>query len=288
MPLSKAYNTPTRANIEALIEYFNKISGKQLSITCIRNNIFKTSWEERHLAQMDRCNIQAASLYLKDILKNEYTGDPAGTVRTVVSDATRIVQRLDSGYKPNFLHYSTNIQPSFIHFEQTENLFYKNQLPERPTTRYNIDLLVVYSLRLALEKRILGFLGIDFIENNGGQPVGFSKLYPILKRLENIEFRKEINWIEIHNVNEWLNTFIHRHFRPYPWSTHQAIQVINPLFFNGDYIEGETTYTSVYASTIVRNEKSLHEEIEQKIRAYFTDATIYWAHQREILKTNPL
>jgi hypothetical protein len=288
MPLSKAYNAPNRANVEALIEYFNKIGGKKLTLTCIRKSIFKTKWGEKELALKDRCEIQAASLYLEDLLKNNYSGDPAGTIRTVVSDATRIVQRLDSGFKPNILHYSTNLQPSPIHFEQTENLFYKNQLPEKPITRYNIDLLVVFSLRLDLEKRILGFLGIDFIDQEGKPPIGFSKLYPIIKGLENIEYSPSINWDEIQKVNVWLNTFIHRHFRPYPWSIHQAIQVINPLFFIGDYIEGENTYSSIYASTIVRDEDKLHNEIVSKINSSFPNSIIYTAHNRETLNTKPL
>jgi len=287
MPLKTAYDTPNRENIQALIEYFNKIGGRKLSLACIRNNIFKSSWVDDHQAQMDRCNIQAASLYLQDILKNEYSGDPAGTIKTVVSDSTKIVQRLDSSFNPNFLHFSTNVQPSFIHFEQTESLFYKNQLPEKEVTRYNIDLLVVYSLRLSLEKRILGFLGIDFIEQDGKPPVGFSKLYPIIKNLENIEYRNGINWEEIKMVNEWLNHFIHRHFRPFPWSIHQAIQVINPLFYIGDFDEYGTKYSSIYASTIVRDERKLHAEIEKKIKAVLGDATIYWAHDREILEIKP-
>lgn len=282
MVLKTAYYKPSIINIESLIEYLNSISGKELTLTCIRQNIFKTRWKSRDKALINRCQVKAASLYLNYITNKEDIDIHTESIRTTIADISPIVKDLDQYEDCSFILCSTNTLPSTIHYKHAEWLFYKNKLPPETSRRYNIDLMVLYGMRLSFEKRILGFLGIDYLTINN-KPVGLSRILPIVKKLKKVRFDPNINWEEMLMVNNWLNHYMHRHIRPYPWVIHQAFQIMNPLLLPGKIIEGKREYASYYASTFVPVESELESEIEQIFKSVMSNILIKWSGQREIL-----
>lgn len=149
--------------------------------------------------------------------------------------------------------------------------------------RYDLDILVLYALRLSLERRILGFLGIDFIISNE-KPVGLSKLLKIVKKLDNVIYKDEIDWDKIEVVNNWINHHMHRHLRPYPWVIHQAFEVVDPLLEKSKVIDGNTIHYSIHASTFVHDEEAFHAEIEERINAEMPNVYIAWKANKDILK----
>jgi|WetSurMetagenome_2_1015567.scaffolds.fasta_scaffold00004_9 hypothetical protein len=282
MILKTTYKDPSITNAEALADYLNSISGRGLAITCIRNNIFKTKWSSKDDDLMNRCHLKAAALYLTHLITEGKSNDNSGSIRTTIADLAPCVEQLDQNEDCSFIILSPNTLSSSIHYKHAEWLFYKNRLPEDSNERYTLDVLVLYALRLSLEKRILGILGIDYLIYKN-KPVGLSRLIPILERLENVQYDSRIIWLEIKVVNDWLNHFMHRHIRPYPWVIHQVFEVLNPILLPGQLIEGNTKHFSLYASTFVKDEDNLHSEIEEKINSLLPSHEIRWLNKREIL-----
>lgn len=282
MPVKTAYFSPSSENINILVEYLASISGDLLKLACIRQNIFKTRRKDKDSSLRNRCQIQAANIFLRNLLDNTKVADNEETITTIIAEIIPYIRVIDDKVDTSFMIDSTNTMPSTIHYKHAKWLFYHSQLPKDADRRYDLDLLVLYALRLALEKRILGFLMIDFIMVNR-RPVGFSKLYPIIKGLESIEYKKEINWIEIELVNNWLNHFMHRHIRPYPWIIHQAFEVLNPLLEKGERKIGDQRYLSYYASTFVKDEVQYKKEIVDKILKQIPNAKIQWSNDKELL-----
>lgn len=288
MPLHTTYDNPTRENVESLLTYLNTISGRPLSIGNIRQNIFKVKWYEHEFDIINRGHFQAAVIYLEYLLENVTNDFFIDSVQSTIADINSVIKKQDIKVSTGFVRRMTTILPSNIHYRHSEWLFYNRKLMQEENRHVYWDLLTLYSLRLSLEKRILSFLGIDFIEQNG-KPIGFSSLFPIVISLKSVKYNDSISWVDIQKVNKWLNHYMHRHIRPYPWVIHQAFEVLNPVFLVGDHKEGNTTYSSIFASTIVKDESKLHTEIEEKLNKTFPNADITWKQSsREILKTNPL
>lgn len=283
MILETTFRDPTFTSIVALIKYLISISGGRFKIACIRQNLFKIKWSSKIDRLMARCHIQAAATFLSHLIEK---GDPNAyidSVKTTIADILPYIMEFDSNENCSFVLVSTNSLPTGLHYKQMEWLFYKNRLPDETKNRYHLDLLILYGLRLSLEKRILGFLGIDYLSSHG-KPVGLSKILPNVAKLKSVIFDPNINWDEIRMVNDWLNHFMHRHLRPYPWVIHQVFEVLNPLLLPGRISDGNTVYGSAYASTFVEDESKLQAEIELSLRAEFSDLKIQWADRREILK----
>lgn len=276
------YRKPSAENLKALILYLNSIASGKLSRSCIRQNIFKTRWSESEKSLRTRCHILAAALYL-ETLPATPSDQREASAKTVIADALPYVKKLSPNTDTSFVLGSTNTLPSTIHYKHAEWLFNHNDLPTEEKNRYGLDILVLYALRLSLEKRILGFLGIDFIEVNG-KPCSFSKLIKVAKNLNNVQYDRSIKWDEIAWVNAWLNHHMHRHLRPYPWVIYQAFEILNPLLLPSSLVDGNTTHHSFYASTFVTDEDSFHNEVEHGILKTIQNAQIIWKPRTEILK----
>ncbi|MBA6153186.1 hypothetical protein [Gelidibacter maritimus] len=278
--LKNIYNKIDKENVDHLIFYLNQLGGKSLKYNCKRNNILKVKWFDKEAQLIARCHIQSAIDYLIH-LGSDFTEKQ---IKIVIADLKNFVQLLDKNEKVDFIIMSTNTLPSAIHFSFAKNLFYKHQIREQNQNNYSIDLLTLYSLRLSLENRIRGLLGIDYATSKG-KNTGLSSLIKIVKTLESVEYSKEINWDEIEWVNNWLNHHMHRHIRPFPWIIHQAIEILKPLLDPQEPIlkNGREIY-SFYSSTYLENEMEFEKEINSKLRTKYPNVEINWKSQREICK----
>lgn len=281
--ISKAtFYEPTIDNVNKLVEYLASIVGKETSLSSIRQSILKTKWLHREKQLRSRSHVQAAIYFLKYLIKNGKQPFEGEDIKTVIADLIPYISTLDKSEDVSFIVVSTNTLPSTIHYKHAKWLFYKNQLPDA-RNRYNLDLMVLYVLRLSLEQRVLGFLGIDFVVARN-KPVSLTKLLKIVKKLENVKYAEQINWDEIEWVYDWLNHYMHRHLRPYPWVIHQSFEILNSVLESSQIIRNKTTHLSFYASTIVQDEDKLQTEIEKEIVQMTPDAKIQWRNHREILK----
>jgi hypothetical protein len=278
--LKTTYSDSTIENVELLINYFKTIGGKEISMSSRRQNAFKTKWTTGEDKLRNRCHIQNASEYLESI-KNNFSKEQ---IKIVIADIAKYVNSLDENEDVNFILLSTNTLPSAIHFIIAENLFLNHQIRDDYKKNYNIDLLTIYSLRLSLESRIKGLLGIDYASNNG-KPVGLNTLIKISKNIESVKYSTDFKWIEIEWVNEWINHHMHRLLRPYPWIIHQAISTLKPFVDPKEPVEiGKSIRYSFYSATFVENEEELHSEIETKLKAVFPKIEIKWNNGREIMR----
>lgn len=280
--LRRVYSEPTTQECEELITYFQKIGGRTLSSSCIRQNVFKISWTKKDNLLRNRCHVQAAAEYLEFLKSTFSVNDKADDIKVLIADIIPYIKQIDLDQDTSFILLSTNTLPSTIHFKHVKELFYKNSLPKDAHRRYDLDILVIYGLRLSLEKRILGFLGIDFIEKSNGGPLLFSNLIPIIKSLTKINFKTGINFDEIKWVLDWLNHHMHRHLRPYPWAIHQAFEVLNPLLLASKINVGDTEHFSFYASTSTQDIDILKKEIESLVQKDNPGAKICWETSREL------
>ncbi|MBA3284394.1 MAG: hypothetical protein H0U27_04960 [Nitrosopumilus sp.] len=279
--LIKSLYKSNEISIEDLINYLNKIGGKALATKCKRQNSFKTFWKENETTLISRCHVQNASDYLmfiKDVhSKNQIT--------IVIADILQYVRILDPFEDISFV-LNTNTQPSAIHFDCAKRLFYTHNIRLQYQKNYTTDLLSIYALRLSLESRIRGFLGIDYATIKG-KNIGLSTFIKISKQIKSVEYTKEVNWDEIELVNKWLNHHMHRHIRPYPWLIHQAIEVLK-LFIDPKepIIKNNRTIYSFYSATYVVDEKKLENEIVEILTTQYNEIKIKWLCEREILTSS--
>ncbi len=277
--LKTSYSDPTPQNLEQLINYFQSIGGKTLSVSCRRQNAFMTKWNKREENLRNRCHIQNAVEYLKSI-KHSYS---QGQIKVIIADIAEYVKNLDSNEDVSFILLSTNTLPSAIHFDIAKRLFLTHQIRDQNQNNYQTDLLTIYSLRLSIESRIRGLLGIDFATNNG-KPVGLNLLIKVSKELKAVKYSETVNWSEIEWINEWINHHMHRLLRPHPWIIYQAIESLKSFLDPKDpvLIEDRTIY-SFYSATYVVNEKDLHNEIESALKIEHPKIAIKWKDKREIM-----
>lgn len=278
--LKNIYSNINQDNIENLINYLEKLGGKKLKPNSKRNNIFKVKWTAKEEHLIARCQIQSSIDYLLG-LKNDFTKKQ---IRIVIAELKKFVELLDKNENVSFIIVSTNTLPSAIHFSFAENLFYKHQIREQNQDNYSTDLLTIYSLRLSLENRIRGLLGIDFATSKN-KNIGLSTLIKVAKSLKSVEYSEEINWNEIEWVNNWLNHHMHRHIRPFPWVIYQSIKILEPLLDPKEALfrNGREIY-SFYSSTFVENEIEFEKEIIEKLKEQYENIEIKWNSEREICK----
>ncbi len=283
--LKSAYQNLSQENIEALINYLKNIGGKTLTVICRRQNAFKTKCTQctkRDLNLRSKCHIQNAVEYLQSI-KNKYSEHQ---IKVVIADIAKYVSYLDENEDVSFIILSTNTLPSAIHFDTAQRLFYSHQIREQNQNNYNTDLLTIYALRLALESRIKGLLGIDYAINKG-KNIGLASLIKVCKELKSVKYSDAVNWTEIEWVNDWINHHMHRHIRPYPWIIYQAIESLKSFIDPKEpfVTESRTTY-SFYSATYVQNEEELQKEIDYtlKMQNQNHEIEIVWLSGREIMK----
>lgn len=278
--LKTTYTNSTKENIENLIDYLIKIGKKSLTLNCRRQNTFKTYWTDKEINLISRCQVQNAAEYLdfiKDNLKKEQ-------LNTVIADLADYVNYLDNNEDTSFIVVSTNTLPSAIHFNSAKNLFYKHQISKGNQNNYSTDLLTLYAIRLALESRVRGFLGIDYATSKG-RNIGLSTLIKISKRLKAVEYSEKVEWSEIEWVNNWLNHHMHRHLRPYPWNIHQALEILKPFINPKDkLIKSDRKIYSFHSATYVQDENLLKNEIESNLRELYPEVKVKWLRKREIVK----
>jgi hypothetical protein len=197
-------------------------------------------------------------------------------VKAVIADIAPYVKKLDLNEDVSFILLSTNTLPSAIHFDIASRLFLTHQIRDQNQNNYGTDLLAIYSLRLSLESRIRGLLGIDFATING-KPVGLNKLIKVAKTLKSVKYSETVNWTEIEWVNEWINHHMHRLLRPHPWIIYQAIESLKSFLDPKDPVtlDDRTTY-SFYSATYVVNERELHNEIESALKVECPTMVITW------------
>lgn len=277
--LKSASQNLTKENLEVLITYLKNIGGKTLTVICRRQNAFKTKWTKQELNLRSRCHIQNAVEYLQSI-EDKYS---ERQIKVVIADIAKYVHYLDANEDVSFI-ISSNTLPSAIHFDTAKRLFYTHQIRDQYQNNYNTDLLTIYALRLALEKRIRGLLGIDYATNKG-KNVGLASLIKVCKGLKLVKYSDAVNWTEIEWVNDWINHHMHRQIRPYPWIIHQAIESLKSFIDPEEpfVTESSTTY-SFYSATYVESEEELHNEIDSALKLESPEIEIAWLSKREIMK----
>ncbi len=278
--LRSVYKNSTKENVELLIGYLQSISGKPLTIICRRQNAFQIIWTEKGINLRNRCHVQNAVDYLQSI-KDNFSKEQ---IKIVIADIAKYVKVLDANEDADFILLSTNTLPSAIHFNIAERLFMSHKLRDQNQNNYNLDLLAIYALRLSLESRIRGLLGIDYATNKG-KIVGLGSFIKISKALKSVKYSEAINWNEIEWINEWINHHMHRHIRPYPWIIYQAIESLKSFIDpkNPFVTESRIVY-SFYSATYVENEEELHTEIESSLINKYPEIEITWLSKREIMK----
>jgi hypothetical protein len=278
--IKSAYYNPTKEKVAILIDYFKSIGGKPLKLTCRRQNSFIITWTTREINLICRCHIQNAAEYLSSIL-TDYND---GQIKVVIADIAKYIKVLDESEDVSFILLSTNTLPSAIHFDAAKRLFYTHQIRDQNQNNYNTDLLTIYSLRLALESRIRGLLGIDYATSKG-KSIGLTTLIKVSKELKSVTYSSDFNWTEIEWVTDWLNHHMHRHIRPYPWVIFQAIETLNPFVDPKDPIlVNEKRVYSFYSATYVRNEQEFEQELEEALKQEYPEIQITWLTKREIVK----
>ena len=277
--LKVAYYDSSLENFQLLVNYLQSIGGKLISLNCRRQNAFKTKWIKKEEELRNRCHIQNAVEYLESI-KDNYS---KRQIQTVIADISTYVKKLDLNEEVSFITFSTNSLPSAIHFDIAKRLFLTHQIRDQHQDNYGTDLVSIYSLRLSLESRIKGLLGIDFAIAKG-KPLGLNSLINIAKELKSIKYSEKFNWQDIVWVNDWINHHIHRSIRPYPWIIYQALLSLEPLIAPKEPIQiDDRTIYSWYSATIVEDQKILHEEIESMFNAKYADIKIAWLDKSDVI-----
>lgn len=279
--LREVYQDTTNIKVGELIEYLENIGGKGLRKSNIAQTILKVKWKQTEIEHISRCHIQSAILYL-NFLNSKKELD-IHKVQHTIAEIVNYVKVIDNEEDISFIISSTNTLPTNIHYGNAKSLFF-NQKLKSVKDNYDSDILVLYGIRLSLEQRIHGILGIDYVNSND-RPIPLSKLIEITKSLKNIEFNEDVDWERIIQINKWVNHFIHRNLRPHPWMIFIVFTYLDSLLNGGKYLHKDGRITiSINASTIVHNDDDLTSEILEVLNAEFNNVIIKWSFQRDVLK----
>lgn len=284
----KCYFDPSEKNIKILISYLHNLGDKSLKSSAIRRCVLKNSWKEKELPFYHRANIQSAAKYAQ-VVMNKYEGKISqDSIKSLIGFAQNSIKYKDANQDLSFFAgIGSNVLPDFVHFGYAKNLFYHNYISKNELKRSSIDLVVIYIMRLSLEQAIFGLLSVSLIKSNNGRPLGFSKLYNIVRALKNVEYTNDISWDEIELVNKFLNHHIHRHFQPAPWLIQESIEVLNPLIGlrthkeNGKFRGG---HWGKFAATT--NKSALKKEIDSLIKEMFNPSEIWWFGEPKVFEIN--
>ena len=265
------------------IRELKNIAGKSYKIAFVRKSILTSEWKEQEQNDRARCHVQAALLYLDTLAGSFENPISQEKISAIIADLEHIVKVLDPDLRLSHAILSTNTIPSTIHYKHAETLFYSRSIKKEDQSTYSLDLLVVYALRLALEKRINGLLGIDILMDRKNIPVSLSKKLKIVAGLKQICYDQSVKWDEIRLANDWMNHYIHRQMRPYPWVIHQVFEILNPILLPGKIMYGSKEVFSYYWSTVVLNEVTFQKEIVSCFDKHVPDYSAHWDEKQEVL-----
>lgn len=174
-----------------------------------------------------------------------------------------------------------NTQPSYTYWKILDLINSEQKLPENSDLN-TLNLPMLYLMRLSLESRVHGFLGIDFIKAKG-KALKLSSLIKISKQLNSLQFDEKINWDRIEKINIWVSHFMHRHIRPFPWAIDLAIKELRPLFSWDKRTYADYEEFGWYLSTTVKSQKSLINELKSYLdNKYDKQYLISWSGTHEI------
>ena len=278
------YNSPSEVNVKRLISYLSTIlKGKVLSSKAIDSKIFKCTWKEDEINEIEVAHISSAIRYLEFLLKNQdeifdyRLKQPIselcsiGLIRNCNNTAMQIGR--------------SNVQSSWEHFKYAESVFFNKKL----NNSISKDVSVLYSIRLALESKLFGALGIDFVKYQKGsivRHIKVSDIIGILKKMKTIDNIAECDFTSIRRVNIFLNEFIHRAIIPMPWVTYRLFEILQPIF-SSSIVKGTNRLTiSSNHYFIIRNEDAFRIEIKEllKNRLKTDELFINWSPKKEYYK----
>lgn len=282
MNLNQLYTGINEENLKAFIEDTSQRVVKPLKHGGVFNLIFKKSWKEKELHSLQKANIQAALIYL-EFLTNKKTSDFEQNVRNCLADLNYFYREFFPPSEDSPPIFNVNNIPTSIYFDLSKGLFYENAIPSILQKRSYLDLPVTYLLRMCLEGRIHGFLGIDYVRV-GKNPISLSEILKLTQKLQTIEFSPSIKWDRIIKINDWLNHYIHRNLRPVPWCIHLAFQELELFFKNGMREFGSTKSYSSYASTYMEDKDLFQNEFSTILKQRFPgeETSIKWSGLHEI------
>lgn len=284
--IRKTYEEPSKENTQSLIKFLDEISGNELKIAYIRQYLFKTTWKGKEDIIRSRCHLKAASTYMKYLIENDLSKEQnRNALVTTIADISPYVNKMKEPNDPTFSIGSTNDLPSTVHYGHAKKLFFDKTLLPTTNGSYSFDLTTLYILRLSIEKRIKGILGLDFIKRSTKNTfIGLKQIINIAKKLKTVKYDESINWHQIIWVNDWLNHHIHRNLRPYPWVIYQSILVLDTIL---EIVEHNGGY-SYYGSSVTTDKVILRQEIEDEILHFFPDASIFWANTHKVREIKQL
>lgn len=281
MRFLEIYNSPSEVNVKKLISYLSSIlPGGILSKKVIDIHIFKCSWGEDETNEIEFAHISGAILYLESLLKNqddvfEYR------VKQVVSELCSI-SFLKNINASAIEIVRSNIQSSWEHFKYAESVFFVKKL----NSSISKDVSVLYTLRLALESRLFGALGIDFVKYKKGDNIRFIKVsdvIDVLKKMKTIVNISDCDFVSINRINLFLNEFIHRGIIPMPWLIHRLFEILQPMFTASIVKKSIGMTISSNHYFVVSDENAFRIEIKDLLmkRLKSEDLYISWSPKKE-------
>lgn len=281
MELTNLYSSISKDNVKSFILNTNLKIRPQLKYGGVFNLIFSKSWKERELQSLRKASIQGALIYLNFLVESE-SENFEQDVRNCLADLYPFYRDYFSISEGPRI-FNVNNLPTALHYDLCKGLFYENSIPEKLQKRSYLDLPVTYLLRMCLEGRIHGFLGIDYLRK-GGSSIPLSEVLKLSQKLTTIEFSPEVNWDRICKINDWLNHYIHRNLRPVPWCIHLAFQELDVFFKAGMREIGTTKSYSTYYSTFMEDKDQFQKEFSDILKEKFPhdEIDIKWSHLHEI------
>ena len=283
--LKQAYYSNSKEAMDALISYLEEIGGRKFKPNQISNYITKTKWKKQESIILFRVHIQVIVHYLKAI--NYDFNTDIRIIKSIVADITEVFKTFENNSKEDldWIMISSNVLPSFVHFKHAKGLFQNKQIGCSKEKSNEYDLLSVYGARLALEKRILSLIKIDYVLE-GNSPIGLSKILALIESFESIKFDDELDWKLIIKINKWINHFIHRQIRPWPWTIYKIYEYLEVILGSGVIKENGKNIYSFYYSTVIIDEQNLEDETIDKLTMKFENVKLKWSHKHEAVILN--
>lgn len=191
--LKFAFYHPDANNVLTAVDVLYKITGKKISKSVICDNVFRIEKSSQPANEFYiRVSIQSCAAYLQYLANNPNDCFDLN-VKTAIADIAPFLRANKEIVDLDFIVRSSKYIGAAIFHHQIVGLFYENRIKDDYKSRYNLDHMVLFGLRSALELRIKGILGIDVIETERGHNIGLAGLIDYLLQLKTIQFAEQIN-----------------------------------------------------------------------------------------------
>lgn len=298
--LKSSNQLEVKSCLQTFSKYINNLCFREFSKELKDKFIFQWTFKnvfdikEKEFECYGKANLIAANNSLKRIITHfnstEINDYQIRLLTDFVCDLKPFILKFDQSQDYDWMLLNTNSHITNFYFDLLSNSFWSGNIGEHPEEKLVLSTAAPFFIRQAIEYKIKGILGIDYILLNCTTDVQFMK-----KCFKTVEANKKYYSVKfdfetIKTIFNWTHTYIHGGYRAEPWKTETAIHYLESIFYSGQTsnINSFSLYAGVEVDKSnleelrINTEKTLRNLAEKDKKELF----ISWLSKPEVATVN--